>query len=288
MPGREAHVDLLHRLVDLGEERARQARRPPSRWRRRGRATRATIVQRYGQHAAKRVASSASAIASMNASTRLAEAPVLGVAEEVAAGDRRHAHAHEVRGDHRDRDGERERREELLGEAGEEQHRQEHGHRRQRRGEHRQRDRVGALERGLACVEAHALVAVDRLEHDDRVVDEASHRERQPAEREGVERLPRRVEDDQRDRERERDRDRDDQRAAHALQEEQDDERDEDERLDDLLLEAVVRRADERRLIEVRLHLACPAADPSGPPTTFFTASTISIVLPPGMRSTLR
>ena len=35
---REAHVDALHRLVDLGEERARQARRPPRRWRRPARA----------------------------------------------------------------------------------------------------------------------------------------------------------------------------------------------------------------------------------------------------------
>ncbi len=64
------------------------------------------------------------------------------------------------------------------------------------------------------------LVAVDRLEHDDRVVDEPPHRERQSAEREGVQRLPRRVEDDERDRERERDRDRDDERAAQALEEE--------------------------------------------------------------------
>ncbi len=44
----------------------------------------------------------------------------------------------------------------------------------------------------------------------------------------------------------------DDQRSAHALEEEEDDERDEHERLDDLLLEAVVGRAHERRLIEDR------------------------------------
>ncbi len=80
----------------------------------------------------------------------------------------------------------------------------------------------------------HPLVPVDRLEHDDRVVDEPPHGERQPAEREGVQRLTRRVEDDERDRERERDGDRDDERAADALEEEQDDDADEDERLDDL------------------------------------------------------
>jgi hypothetical protein len=77
-------------------------------------------------------------------------------------------------------------------------------------------------------------VPVDRLEHDDRVVDEPPHRQRQPAEREGVQRLAARVEDDERDRERERDGDRDDERAADALEEEQDDDADEDERLDDL------------------------------------------------------
>src|SRR5262249_37588106 len=44
-------------------------------------------------------------------------------------------------------------------------------------------------------------------------------------------------------------------RGMNALEEEEDDERDEDERLNDLLPEAVVRRADERRLVEDRLHL---------------------------------
>ena len=111
------------------------------------------------------------------------------------------------------------------------------------------------FERRLRRAHPHALVAMDRLEHDDGVVDEAPHRERQPAERERVERLPGRVEDDERDRERERNRDRDDERAADALEEEQDDERDEDERLDDLLLEPVVGAAHERRLIEVDLRL---------------------------------
>ena len=99
----------------------------------------------------------------------------------------------------------------------------------------------------------HALMAVDRLEHDHRVVDQAPHRQRQAPQGERVQRLARRVEDDQRDREGERNRDRDDERAAHALEKEQDDDPDEDERLDDLLLQAVVGGAHERRLVEVRL-----------------------------------
>ena len=80
------------------------------------------------------------------------------------------------------------------------------------------------LERRLGDSRAHPLVAVDRLEHDDGVVDEPPHREREAAERERVERLPGAVEDDERDRERERDRDRDDERAAQALEKEEDDE----------------------------------------------------------------
>ena len=94
---------------------------------------------------------------------------------------------------------------------------------------------------------------MDGLEHDDRIVDEPSHRERQSAEGEGVERLPRRVEGDERDRERERDRDRDDERAAQTLEEQENDERDEDERLKHLALEARIRGLHVRRFVEHRL-----------------------------------
>ena len=79
------------------------------------------------------------------------------------------------------------------------------------------------LERRATDIQAHPLVAVDRLEDDHGIVDEPAHRERQPAERERVERLTGRVEHDERDRERQRDRDRHDDRAAHALQEQQND-----------------------------------------------------------------
>ncbi len=59
----------------------------------------------------------------------------------------------------------------------------------------------------------HALVAMDRLEHDDGVVDEPPHRERETAEGEGVQGLALRVQDDERDGEGERDRDRHDRRC---------------------------------------------------------------------------
>ena len=140
----------------------------------------------------------------------------------------------------------------FLREAGEQQHRQEHRHRRQRRGEHRQRDGVGALERGLRG----ASCPMRWWRWIDSSTTTASSTSRpiasvSPPSVNAFSVWPGRVEDDQRDRERERDRDRDDERAAHALQEEQDDERDQDERLDDLLLagrgRSCARRSTDRR-----------------------------------------
>ena len=88
-------------------------------------------------------------------------------------------------------------------------------------------------------------MAVNRLEHDDRVVDETPHRECEAAQCEGVERLSRAVEHDQRDGERQRDGDGHDDRTPDALQKEEDHHRDEHEGLDDLFLEPVVRRPHE-------------------------------------------
>ena len=73
------------------------------------------------------------------------------------------------------------------------------------------------FERSASHVEPYALVAVDGFEHDDGVVDEPPHGQRQAAQRERVERLAARVEHDEGDREGERDGHRDDHRPAHAL-----------------------------------------------------------------------
>jgi hypothetical protein len=131
------------------------------------------------------------------------------------------------------------------------------------------------------------LVTVDRFQHHHGVVDQAAHGQGQAAEREGVERVSARVQDDERDRERKRNGHRDDDGPAHALKEEQDDKRDQDERLHDLLLQAIVGVANERGLVEDGLHFHAGRQILQAA-TTFFTASTISSVLPPGMRSTFR
>ncbi len=253
VPAGEAHVDALHRLVDLGEERARQARRRDAARDDEGRGgddDRPPIRQDEAERV--RVALRERVDRDLDALHEL----VLGaVLEKVVARDGRDADRNEVRRGHRDGDRERERREELLREACEEQHRQEHRHRRERRGEHGERHGVRPVERRTEIGLSHALMAVDRLEHDDCVVHQPSHRERQPAERERVERLPRCIEDDERDRERQRDRDRHDGRAADALEKDEDDDRDEDEGLDHLAAEPVVARSDEGRLVEHRLDL---------------------------------
>ena len=74
--GREAHVDALHRLVDLGEERARQAGRgPDARHEHQGRAD--DEPPPVGQDRAQQRARSASASPSITADDRFREAPRL-------------------------------------------------------------------------------------------------------------------------------------------------------------------------------------------------------------------
>ena len=87
-------------------------------------------------------------------------------------------------------------RKELLGESRQQQHRQEHGHGRQGRRQHRQRHGVGAIEGRVRTRLPHPLMAVNRLEHDDRVVDQPAHGEGQTAQGERVQCLAGRVEDD--------------------------------------------------------------------------------------------
>jgi hypothetical protein len=102
-------------------------------------------------------------------------------------------------------------------------------------------------------------MARDVLPHDDRVVHEASHRQREAAQREDVERLAREVQQQQRGGDRERDADADDDQAPEASQEHQDHEerqRRPDERF---ALERGERRPDVLRLVE-----ADPERDPRG------------------------
>ena len=109
---RETHVDAFHRLVDLGEERAREAHRSPRRAGREDHARerdREAERQRAPEDAGVEIRDPVDhGLYATRKSSRL------GVAEEEATCDGRHAHAHEIRSDHGDRHGQCERREQLL------------------------------------------------------------------------------------------------------------------------------------------------------------------------------
>ncbi len=139
------------------------------------------------------------------------------------------------RGKQRDADRSRHRQRELLveqsGRSRQKRDRDEHRHQDQRRGDDGAAD---LLHRAFGRLKRIGLVvddmAHDILQHDDRVVDHQSRRERQAEERQRVDRkvhqLHRRKRTDQRN----RDRDRRDQRAVPVLQEDEDDQDDQQNR----------------------------------------------------------
>ena len=94
------------------------------------------------------------------------------------------------------------------------------------------------------------VVALDVLDHDDRVVDDAADRDRERAEGEDVERVAERLDADERDQHARRDRDRRDERRAHRQQEDEDHEHGEEEAEQALLGERLDRLLDVRRLVE--------------------------------------
>ena len=252
-PRRHAHVDHVHRFIDVREEGARKSPRGPTAGNDEEQR-RAHDRPPKGENVTKEARVTGADVVD-EPFDGLSKSPVLGVTEEMATRHGGDGHADKVRRDHRHGDRECERREELLREPSEEKDGHEYGHRRERRRKHGQRHRVRPLERSLSRTHPHALVPVDGLQDDDRVVDEPAHRERETAEGERVQRLAAGIQDDQRDGERQGNGDRNDNRAAQALEKDEDDEADQDESLNDLLLQAVIRRANEGRLIEDGFHL---------------------------------
>ena len=216
----EAHVDLVDRLVDLRERTCSEVAPPPSRCRGRGRARSDHDRPAERQDVAERVRVALGGAVDERPRPSSRPFPCSEWPRKIAARHRRHRHADEVRlaiiatptvsasgaNSFFARPASRSTGRSTAIVV-------------KRRREHRERHRVRAFERRLSHAHAVALVVMDRLEHHDRVVDEAPHREGETAEGERVERLPRRVEDDERDGERERNGHRDDQRAAEALQE---------------------------------------------------------------------
>jgi hypothetical protein len=98
-----------------------------------------------------------------------------------------------------------------------------HRNDRERRRHHRESDLVGAFPRRSDVVLAHRQVAHDVFAHDDRVVDEEADAQRQGHQRQEVECEPERVQCNERGDHRDRQRKAGDDRAAPAVQEQEDD-----------------------------------------------------------------
>ena len=101
---------------------------------------------------------------------------------------------------------------------------------------------------------AHAEVARDVLDHDDRLVDQDADRQGQAAERHRVERAAGEVERRQRAKDRHRDRGQHDQAAAHTAQEQQHDQDDQDAADQRRPGDAADRVADQHRLVHDDVH----------------------------------
>ena len=153
-------------------------------------------------------------------------------AQEIG-GDQRRDHARDEQAhQHRHDDGEAERLEILAGDAGHQRDREEHRDDRHGRRQHREADFVGGVERRLIGRLAHAHVADDVLDLDDRVVDQHAGDQAHGHRRHEVERDPEHAHEPEGGDRRQRDGQRGDQRRADVAEEEEDDENRQDRALD--------------------------------------------------------
>jgi len=169
--------------------------------------------------------------------------------EEPRAVGRHERHREDVRGRHREGDGQCQGPEQEASDSAEEDDRHEHDTGRDGRDQDRHRDLACALERSPGRRLAHREVALDVLDHHDGVVDQPPDRERDAAERHEVERFARGVEAEERDPDRQRDCEAHDDRRAERAEEEQDHERGQAGAEHALLLDRPDRPPDQHGLI---------------------------------------
>ncbi len=179
----------------------------------------------------------------------------LGVALHVGSGQRRVGReGDDQRRGEGDADGDRQDRHEVADDARPEEERHEGADRRQGRVEHRPADLPGAdlggLEGGLALLH----VAVDVVDHDDRVVDQHADRQHQREQHHHVERHAGELHDDERQQHRERDRRADEEGVAQPHGEEEHDHHEHDAG-EDVVLEIGHHDADVLRLVGEEGHL---------------------------------
>ncbi len=184
----------------------------------------------------------------------------LGVALHVGSGQRRVGReGDDQRGGEGDADGDRQDRHEVADDAGPEEQRHESADRRQGRVEDRPADLPGADLGGLEGRFALLHVAVDVVDHDDRVVDQHADRQHQREQHHHVERHAGELHDDERQQHRERDRRADEEGVAQPHGEEEHD-HDEHDAGEDVVLEIGHHDADVLRLVgeEGRFHSRRP------------------------------
>ena len=179
----------------------------------------------------------------------LVEHRLAGLEEPV----RQHRHDRErdqERGQHGDRDRQREGAEQLPGDVADERDRQEHRDRGDRRRRDRRRDLADGQQDRRFLVGVADVMPLDVLDDDDRVVHDAPDRDGEGTEGEDVQRVAEGLDADEGDEHACRDRDRRDEGRAHRQQEDQDDEHREDEAQHPLHGEGLDGLLDVRRLIE--------------------------------------
>ena len=172
-----------------------------------------------------------------------ARQPVLRrvVAAQQQRRERRRQRQRVDRRDHRrDRDGQRELPVELAGQAGDEGERHEHRDEHQRDRDDRAGDLAHRLVGRLARREPLLDVALDILDHDDRVVDDDADRQHEAEQAERVDREAEEIHHREGADDRDRHGDQRDDRGAPGLQEEDDDEHDERDRLEQRVMTALI------------------------------------------------
>ncbi|CAB3753801.1 hypothetical protein BPA30113_05478 [Burkholderia paludis] len=165
-------------------------------------------------------------------------------------GQRRRQRQRVERRDHRrDRDGHRELLVELAGQARHERERHEHGDERQRDRDDRPAHFLHRLVGRLSRVHPAFDVALDVLDHHDRIVDHDPDREHHPEQRQRVDRIAERQQQRERADDRHRHRDQRNQRRAPGLQEHDHDDHDQRDRLEQRVHDRLDRRTHELRRV---------------------------------------
>ena len=167
--------------------------------------------------------------------------------------------------------------EQRAGEARDEADRRIDRGQRDRHGDDRQRDFARALSAASSGVMPVLDVAVDVLDHDDRVVDHQPDRQHEGEQRQEIDRIAQRQQEHHHADQRQRDGDDRDQRRAQIAEEQEDDDDDDQRRLDQRLGHLADRGADEFGGVIGDAPNGCRAAIAPGCPETALRTTSMTV-----------